>query len=258
MGQRRREQAVVMPAPVLAVHEASLSFGDLRALRDVSIEVPEGRTVGLIGPNGAGKSTLLNVIAGRQTVSGGRVEFRGSDVTRDSATKRARNGIRRTFQDLALFDEMSVLDNLLVASDTAHTAVGRGRRARRESAAALAHGLGLDRWLHSEVQTLPHPVQRLVSYARAVAGEPTLLLLDEPAAGLSETARSLLAEQLRHDIAGRAFSVVLVEHNMGFVRDLCDTAYVLSAGQVIAHGTFRDIADNAEVRAAYLGETTDS
>jgi ABC-type branched-subunit amino acid transport system ATPase component len=247
-----------MSGPVLSVREASLSFGDLRALRDVSIEVPEGRTVGLIGPNGAGKSTLLNVIAGRQVVSAGRVEFRGNDVTNDPATRRARHGIRRTFQDLALFEEMSVLDNLLVASDTAHTAAGRSRRARRDNADALAHGLGLDRWLHTEVQTLPHPVQRLVSYARAVAGEPTLLLLDEPAAGLSEGARRLLAEQLREDIAGRGFSVVLVEHNMGFVRELCDTAYVLNAGQVIAHGTFQEIARDAQVRAAYLGETPDN
>ncbi|HVW42046.1 MAG TPA: ATP-binding cassette domain-containing protein [Amycolatopsis sp.] len=241
-----------MAGPVLEVRDVSLNFGDLWALRDVSIDVPEKRTIGLIGPNGAGKSTLLNVIAGRQAPSAGRIGFRGGDVTRSRAVARARHGIRRTFQDLALFHEMSVLDNLLVAGDTA-----RGGGARRAGVATLVESLGLGPWLYREVQTLPHPVQRLVSYARAVAGEPTLLLLDEPAAGLSESARALLAARLREDIAARGLSVVLVEHDMGFIRELCDEAYVLNAGRVIAFGSFAEIAASSTVRAAYLGDSED-
>jgi branched-chain amino acid transport system ATP-binding protein len=240
----------VTAAAVLDVEDVSLSFGDVRALRNVTISIPEGRTVGLIGPNGAGKSTLLNVVAGRQVPSSGRITFRQKDVTSEGSAQRARGGIRRTFQDLSLFGEMSVLDNLLVAGDAA----SRTRTGSRRRVVALAESLGLGAWLYNDVHTLPHPAQRLVSYARAVAGEPSLLLLDEPAAGLSEVARRLLAAQLRQDIAARGFSVVLVEHDMGFIRELCDEAYVLNAGQVIAQGTFSEIAADESVRAAYLGE----
>ena len=244
-----------MPAPVLAVRDVSLKFGDLRALHQVSIEVPADRTIGLIGPNGAGKTTLLNVIAGRQVPNTGQIEFAGADVTNGHAVDRARLGIRRTFQDQALFTEMSVRDNLLVASGTVKSSNGRtGRRARAAHVDELVDSLGLGPWLHSEVQTLPHPVQRLVAYARAIAGEPQLLLLDEPAAGLSESARQLLAAQLRKDIADRRLSVIVVEHDMGFIRQLCDQAYVLNAGQIIAYGPFEEIAANAEVKSAYLGD----
>jgi branched-chain amino acid transport system ATP-binding protein len=250
-----------MASPVLGVREVSLRFGELWALRDVSIDVPQGRTIGLIGPNGAGKSTLLNVIAGRQAPSSGRITFAGRDVTHDDAATRARHGIRRTFQDQALFTEMTVLDNLLVASATARaggSGAGQARassRARRDHVSQLVRSLDLEACLYREVQTLPHPVQRLVAYARAVAGEPTLLLLDEPAAGLSDAARGLLADQLRRDISSRELSVVLVEHDMGFIRELCSEAYVLNAGSVMAFGSFEEIAASDVVKAAYLGES---
>jgi branched-chain amino acid transport system ATP-binding protein len=249
-----------MVSPILEVREVSLRFGELWALRDVSVDVPQGRTIGLIGPNGAGKSTLLNVIAGRRAPSSGRITFDGRDVTHDDAATRARHGIRRTFQDQALFTEMTVLDNLLVASATARAGSGTGKaraslRARRDHVSQLVGSLDLEACLYREVQTLPHPVQRLVAYARAVAGEPTLLLLDEPAAGLSDAARGLLADQLRRDISSRELSVVLVEHDMGFIRELCSEAYVLNAGSVMAFGSFEEIAASDVVKAAYLGES---
>ena len=244
-----------MSAPVLSVHDVSVKFGDLLALRDVSIEIPQGKTIGLIGPNGAGKSTLMNVIAGRQVATHGRIEFEGADVTSDSADQRARNGMRRTFQELGLFVEMTVMDNLLVARDTANIDGGRdGARQSKAAVMELVDSLSLGAWIDHQVQTLPHPVQRLVSYARAIAGEPRLLLLDEPSAGLSDSARAILASQIRRDISSRKMTVVLVEHDMGFIKELCDQAYVLNAGQVIAFGTFNEIAANENVKSAYLGD----
>jgi len=249
MDSNDSESRFAVSAPVLSVNDVSVKFGDLSALRDVSIEIPRGKTIGLIGPNGAGK------IAGRQVATHGRIEFEGVDVTHDSADHRARNGMRRTFQELGLFVEMTVLDNLLVARDTANIEGGRGdARQSRTAVMELVDSLGLGAWLDHQVQTLPHPVQRLVSYARAIAGEPRLLLLDEPSAGLSDSARAILASQIRHDISSRKMTVVLVEHDMGFIKELCDQAYVLNAGQVIAFGTFGEIAANESVKSAYLGE----
>jgi branched-chain amino acid transport system ATP-binding protein len=241
---------------LLTATDVSMRFGHLWALREVTFTVPAGQTIGLIGPNGAGKSTLLNVIAGRQAATHGTVRLRERDISRLGPAARARLGIRRTFQEMALFDELDVVDNLLVAAGSRggkRALLGR-RKAELRRVEELIESLGLSSVAYEEVHRLPHPVQRLVSYARAVAGDPVCLLLDEPAAGLSEGEREVLAHQLRADIRSRSLSVVLVEHDMGFIRRLCDEAYVLNAGRVIAQGTFAEITEIEAVKVAYLGE----
>jgi branched-chain amino acid transport system ATP-binding protein len=246
-----------LQAPCLSVRNISVRFGNLWALRDVSIDVPPGQTIGLIGPNGAGKSTLLNVMAGERAPTAGTVTY-DDDISSVPPAGRARRGITRTFQDLRLFEQMSVMENLLVARRAPRQGLRRMSGVRvssdRRWVADLLGSLNLTGVAHTEVRLLPHPVRRMVSYARAVAGEPSCVLLDEPAAGLSESERSLLGSRLQEDIRSRKLSVVLVEHDMGFVRRLCESTYVLNGGKIIAFGSFAQISENHIVRAAYLGD----
>lgn len=245
---------------VLNVDKVSVSFGSLWALRDVDLCVAEGQTVGLIGPNGAGKSTLLNVIGGAISARHGVVEYRGQDITRLSTPTRARAGLRRTFQHLELFEDMTVAENVMVSSETAdppRLTAPRRSRVRKQEISQLLDGLGIAQYADLEVAKLPHQIQRLVSYARAVAGHPTCLLLDEPVAGLAESEREAFAERMRKDISKRGVAVLLIEHDMRFIEGLCDEVYVLNAGELIAHGTFAEVAQSPLVRAAYLGEPAD-
>jgi ABC-type branched-subunit amino acid transport system ATPase component len=248
-----------MTAPRLEAEGVSVRFGNLWALREVSMQVPAGRAVGLIGPNGAGKSTLLDVLAGDLTPHAGRVAFGGADIGRLPTHERARRGLRRTFQHLELFDEMTVLDNVLVAGAGQRSAswrerlTGRHARASRRAALALLDSLGLAAYAELDVRVLPFPVRRLVSYARAVFGEPRCLLLDEPTAGLTEQERARFAERLRQDVGDGGRSLVLVEHDIGFVAGVCDVIYVLCVGEVIARGDFAAISASPAVREAYLG-----
>jgi branched-chain amino acid transport system ATP-binding protein len=252
----------LVEAPCLSVRDISVRFGNLWALRDVSIDVPPGQTIGLIGPNGAGKSTLLNVMAGERAPTTGTVTYGDDDISSVPPAGRARRGITRTFQDLRLFEQMSVMENLLVARRAPRQGLRRWSRvpvsSDRRWVADLLGSLNLTDVAHTEVRLLPHPVRRMVSYARAVAGEPSCVLLDEPAAGLSESERSVLGSRLQEDIRSRQLSVVLVEHDMGFVRRLCESTYVLNGGQIIAFGSFAQISENHAVRAAYLGDAPDS
>jgi ABC-type branched-subunit amino acid transport system ATPase component len=236
----------------LTIDDVTVAFGSLLALKNVSLTVPAGRTIGVIGPNGAGKSTLIDVIAGVRTPTTGSVRYFGDDITAYSTPTRARGGLRRTFQHLELFDEMSVLENVMVAADTADTGFGSARR-RRADVWELLDSVGIRDIAHAKVGTLPHPVKRLVSYARAVAGRPRCILLDEPVAGLAESERDAFVERLRRDMQRRDLTVVLVEHDMRFVQGLCDEVYVLNAGGVIAHGAFAEVAASDAVRTAYLG-----
>jgi branched-chain amino acid transport system ATP-binding protein len=243
--------------PVVAARDIHLSFGSLKVLQGVSLEVFEGSVVGLIGPNGAGKSTLLNVLAGVLGVRSGRVEYRGMDVTRSAAASRARRGLRRTFQHVELFDDMTVEENVLVGAESADRFLAsRATRKRRlEEVAELLNSLEISQYARVPTRRLPHPVKRLVSYARGVAGQTDCLLLDEPVAGLGESERARFLEQLRADIGRRRLTVVVVEHDMRFVEGLCSEIYVLSAGSMIANGTFKEVSQSDAVRAAYLGTT---
>jgi branched-chain amino acid transport system ATP-binding protein len=241
----------------LDVADVSVRFGSLRALSNITLQAPTEGTVGVIGPNGAGKTTLLAAIGGQLMPTSGSVKLFDRDITRLNASGRARLGLRRTFQSLQLFDEMTVRDNLLVAM-ASHGAVGGGG-ARRTGPAAnievtrILDDLDLSRYAYMDAQTLSAPVRRLVSYGRAIVGNPACILLDEPAAGLSDSERDALGTRIRRDVDQGGLCVVVVEHDMGFVRNLCDHIYALDAGIMIASGTFDEVSSDPVVREAYLG-----
>jgi ABC-type branched-subunit amino acid transport system ATPase component len=237
--------------PLLSVQGVSVRFGSLSALHEVTMELQPGSAVGLIGPNGAGKSTLLGVIGGQQRTARGRVEFQGRDISRMRPDARARLGLRRTFQSLELFDDMSVRDNILAA--IRGLGLRTASRAAREPAFELIRDLGLEPFADTNAGVLPAPIRRIVSYARAVVASPECVLLDEPAAGLSEPDRNALAARIKNDVEKRGMSAVVVEHNMGFVRHLCSHIYFLNAGALLTEGTFDEVASNPNVREAYLG-----
>jgi ABC-type branched-subunit amino acid transport system ATPase component len=251
---------------VLTLDGVDVRFGGINALSGVSLSVPESVVLGLIGPNGAGKTTLFDVISGVRTPNEGRVWFRGDDVTRSSAVSRARRGLRRTFQRVQTFGWLSVEDNVLAAlewrgggggmfADVLRFPTRRAReRARRERVDAVLEQCGLTAVRNDPVGSLPIGLARMVELARAIVDEPRLLLLDEPTSGLDEREAERLIEQLGALRSSSTCSVILVEHDMGFVMEQCDRIVVLELGQVIATGTPKEIQENPLVRAAYLGE----
>jgi branched-chain amino acid transport system ATP-binding protein len=251
---------------VLALDGVGVRFGGINALSGVSLSVAEGVVLGLIGPNGAGKTTLFDVISGVRAPNDGRVLFRGDDVTRTSAVTRARRGLRRTFQRVQVFGWLSVEDNVLAAlewrgggggmcADVLRFPTRRAReRSRRERVATVLEQCGLTAVRNDPVGSLPIGLARMVELARAIVDEPQLLLLDEPTSGLDEREAERLIEQLGALRSSTSCSVILVEHDMGFVMEQCDRIVVLELGQVIADGTPKEVQENPLVRAAYLGD----
>ncbi|MFD1546803.1 ABC transporter ATP-binding protein [Nonomuraea guangzhouensis] len=254
-------QAVDRTDVVLAVEGVLVAFGGVTALDAVSFEVPEGQVCGVIGPNGAGKTTLFDVVSGLRGPSGGRVRVAGEDVTGVSPVKRARAGLRRTFQRTQVFGRLTVADNVLAALDWHGGGGGlmadlaglparrRLDRERRVRVAEVLELCGLADLRDAYAAALPVGQRRLVELARAIADRPRLLLLDEPTSGLDadQTVR------LRAVVRALDTTVLLVEHDMGFVMDTCDRLVVLDLGRVIATGTPAEIRDDPVVRAAYLG-----
>jgi branched-chain amino acid transport system ATP-binding protein len=232
--------------PALEVRGVSVSFGGVAALTEVSLTVSPGTVTGLIGPNGAGKTTLFNVISGLQRPDRGNVVLRGTDVTRMATHRRARRGMGRTFQRLELFGSMTAEENVRVGFET------RGG-ATATTATALLDRVGLssvaDRYMH----TLPTGSARLVELARALSTDPHLVLLDEPCSGLDESETQALGRLLRA-LAAEGRAVLLVEHDMSIVLDVCDVIHVLDFGEVIATGTPAEIGADPMVQAAYLGQ----
>ncbi|MEW2353998.1 branched-chain amino acid ABC transporter ATP-binding protein/permease [Spirillospora sp. NPDC029432] len=252
-------------APMLEVREVSKQFRGLKALDGVSVTVARGEIRGIVGPNGSGKTTLFNVISGFYKASGGRVVLDGRTVTGARPYRLSMLGVARTFQNLRLFGEMSVKDNLLVALDRSRTAaswryvlwpVGVLRREHRlnEQADALLARFGLTEFAGAAPGSLPYGIQRRIEIARAMAGSPRLLLLDEPAAGLNGEEVRQLAEIVR-SIRGSGVTVVLIEHNMGLVMSLCERVTVLAGGVVIAEGTPDEVVGDPAVIEAYLGDS---
>jgi branched-chain amino acid transport system ATP-binding protein len=237
---------------LLEVSGVSVSFGGLRALDDVTLEVHAGKVTGLIGPNGAGKTTLFNVITGLQPLNAGAVVLDGRDITNDRPHKRARGGIARTFQRLETFGTLSVRDNVLVAAEMRRQ-WSRERFKPAELADELVALVGLDAVADERVDKLPTGTQRLVEAARALATKPRVLLLDEPSAGLNEDETKSLATLL-HELAATGLAILLVEHDMGLVMSASDGIHVLDFGRVIAVGTPEQVQADPLVRAAYLGE----
>ena len=254
--------------PILNVESVSKTFGGLDALREVSFKVHQGQIKALIGPNGAGKTTLFNLASGSYRPKSGRVHFSGTDVTGRSPHRICRMGLGRTFQHSLVFDEMSLLENVAVGRYSrtkagviaAALSLPRHRREERETFKAAHEALrrvGLDHLATEPAENLPMGERHLLEIARALASEPRLLLLDEPAAGLNDEETDRLAETVRK-IRDEGVTVLLVEHDMTFVMDISDEVVVLDYGRRIAEGPPFMIQDNEEVIKAYLGEELES
>ena len=235
----------------LDVRGVSVTFGGLAALTDVSLEARAGEITGLIGPNGAGKTTLFNVITGLQAIRRGSVEIAGKDVTRAKPHQRARLGLSRTFQRLEVFVSLTVFDNVLTAAEVRNR-WGRDARNPREVADELIDLVGLTAERDTRVDALSTGHARLVEVARSLATQPRLLLLDEPASGLDDDETKPFGDLLRR-LAGQGLAVVLVEHDVELVMEICDRIFVLDFGQIIAEGIPAEIRADPAVQAAYLG-----
>jgi branched-chain amino acid transport system ATP-binding protein len=229
----------------------SRSFEGVRALDDVTTEVRRTEVVGLIGPNGAGKSTLVNVLSGFDAPTSGTVELDGEDVTRWPAHRRGRAGLARTFQHSRSFRNLSVRENVEIAA----IGTGTGPREARRRADELLELLGLDRRAGDSASSLPHGDVRRRGVARALATEPRYVLMDEPAAGLTEAEVPAFAAVVRAVRDDHEAGVLLIDHNMALIMDVCDRIQVLDQGRVLAEGTPADIRANLDVAAAYLGES---
>ncbi|WP_371675787.1 ABC transporter ATP-binding protein [Streptomyces sp. NBC_01276] len=254
-----------MSGYVFEARGVGVRFGGVRALTGVDLGVRAGEVCGLIGPNGAGKTTLFDVLSGLRRPDRGRMFLDGVDVTRRSPVWRARHGVRRTFQRRQLFGQLSVADNVLVAQEwrggggglAAGLPAAPGRRARerarRERGGELLAECGIGALGPAYPSGLPAGRARMVELARAVADRPRVLLLDEPASGLSGAERERLAAVVRRLAGEEGCAVLLVEHDVAFVMELCARVVVLDLGTVLAEGTPAEVRANPLVREAYLG-----
>ncbi|MFI9449860.1 ABC transporter ATP-binding protein [Amycolatopsis sp. NPDC052450] len=238
----------------------SVTFGGLVALSDVSLSVAPGRVLGVIGPNGAGKTTLFNVACGFVHPDTGTLTWRGTELRRLRPHHLAGLGIARSLQELGLFDRMTVLENVLVGAGrhaksgfwTSLLGMTKSEKALTERAMARLEEFGIADLAHRYPAALPYPVRKRVALARALAAEPDLLLLDEPAGGLSSAEITEVGDLVRG--LTERMSVMLVEHHMDLVMRVCDEIVVLDFGRVIARGTPDEIRADPAVQAAYLGE----
>jgi branched-chain amino acid transport system ATP-binding protein len=243
--------------PLLEIRDLTKSFFKFSALSRVSLEVERGELLGIIGPNGSGKTTLFNCVTGVLRPSGGRVRFKGEDITGLSPDAVYRRGIARTFQLIQLFPEMTVLENMLMAAQERQGTL-LGRLVHREEAAATDRAIGLLEYLgiaalkDNLASNLSYGQQKLLDFGMALMSEPEVILLDEPLAGVNPT---MINNLVRHILAlnARGHTFVVIEHNMEVVMSLCRRIVVLSQGERIAEGTPAEVADNPLVLDAYFG-----
>ena len=252
-------------APLLQVDGVTLAFGGVKALTGVGFDVQAGSITAVIGPNGAGKTSLFNTISGFYRPAAGSIRFRGQDITRVPAPQRAKLGLGRSFQNIALFRGMTVLDNIKLGRH-AHLKtnvldalfyLGRARREEAELRADIEERiidfLEIDHIRHAPVSALPYGLQKRVEMARALAMQPQILMLDEPVAGMNREETEDMARFILDVRAEWGVTVLMVEHDMGMVMDLSDHVVVLNFGQVIAQGTPAVVQADPEVNRAYLG-----
>jgi branched-chain amino acid transport system ATP-binding protein len=253
-------------APILAAEQVSLRFGGVRALTDVSFQVKRGEVFSIIGPNGAGKTSMVNCISGRYRPTEGAIRFDGADITRVPTRRRAGLGIGRTFQNLALFGHMTVLDNIMVGR---HHLLRRGflpgmawwlGGARREEIAhrreveEIIDFLEIQHIRKAPAGTLSYGLRKRVELARAIALKPQLILLDEPMAGMNLEEKEDMARYILDLNEEWGMTVLMIEHDMGVVMDISHRVMVLDFGRKIAEGTPEAVLADPQVRRAYLGE----
>lgn len=253
---------------MLELKKVSRLFGGLQALHQVDMRVPEGRIVGLIGPNGAGKTTLINNISGLDHPTSGTIHFEGREIHNLPPHRITGLGIARTYQNIRLFGEMTVLENLLISQH------GRGRatvldslvftprfraeeRRLKNVALQLLERFQLGGMAHLLAGNLPYGDQRRLEMARALATGPKLLLLDEPTAGMNPIETEQLGQQILR-LRDEQLTVLVIEHDMSLIHQVCDEIYVLNFGQIIAHGAPDVIKHNPQVIEAYLGQEEDT
>lgn len=251
--------------PKLHVDTISLSFGGIRALQDVNFTVETGRITTVIGPNGAGKTSLINSINGFYSPQQGRIVFEGRDITRLPPYKRAQLGISRTFQNIALYTNMTTLDNLMAARHihmrsnllTGALFFGAAQReeiAHRQMVEEIIEFLEMESIRKRTVGSLSYGLRKRVELGRALALEPTLLLLDEPMAGMNVEEKEDMARFILDIHERQGMTILLIEHDMGLVMDISDRVVALDFGQKIAEGTPDEIKQNERVIKAYLGQ----
>lgn len=252
----------------LEIVKATKWFGGLKAVDGVDLQVRPREIAGLIGPNGAGKTTMFNLITGLERLTAGEIRFKGKPVHELPSHMIARAGIARTFQNIRLFGGLSVIDNVMLGQH-ARTRTGalaaalktpafrREERRVYETALALLHFVGLGDVATMRAADLPYGMQRRLEIARALALEPQLLLLDEPAAGMNETESRALMDLVRAIRDRSGVTVLLIEHDMRFVMGLCERITVLNFGRLLAEGTPAEIQRNEAVIEAYLGKSED-
>ena len=249
---------------LLSLSHVSKAFGGVHAIDDFSLSLPEGAIHGLIGPNGAGKTTIFNTITGIYRADAGEIRFAGEDITNTEPHEAARLGIARTFQNIRLFGNLSVLENVVIARNMRASysladallrlpAYRRARQETEERAREFLSIVGLSDKAEEQAASLPYGHQRKLEIARAMATEPRLLLLDEPAAGMNEEESRDLVNFVFGLRQRFSVTILLIEHHMDVVTNLCENCTVLNFGRTLASGPMEEIRKNPEVIAAYLG-----
>jgi branched-chain amino acid transport system ATP-binding protein len=244
---------------LLEVEDVCVHYGEVKAVDGVSFTVESGSIFGIIGPNGAGKSSLIDGLSGFTPLAGGSVRLGGQDLASASPHVRTRLGLARTWQAGELFEDLTVLENLLVAADTprwwtmAFDIFHPGRRVVHEARAReVAERLGLGDVVDRPANEIPQDLRKLTSIARALAPEPSVVLMDEPAAGLTPDETAVLGERLR-ETAAAGIAIVLIDHDMDLVLSVCERILVVDFGQPIAEGEPQQVINDPQVIAAYLG-----